>query len=393
MLKQWISIAVLIMVAFCGAPQTASASFHNGGVGPCNGCHTIHNSENGLPNTTGTGSSLLRASDPSSICLNCHAGPGGPSTPSVFSFDGSALTPGGDFYWMTKTYTWATGSSPASGHGHNVIAQDFVLVEDTTNIQAPGGTFLSSNLTCISCHDPHGGANGGTKSGALPVSASGSYGQDPAAGTQVGNYRLLGGVGYTVDGYSFNNPAPIARQSDIDPFAESDTSHVDYGSGMSEWCANCHADILNMEHQAGGSSFDHPIGNNANLESSIIANYNSYIRTGDLTGSIATAYLQFVPFERGATSSALLDPSSTQGPDTNSNVMCLTCHRAHASAFPYAGRWDFTASLLADSHPALGDVGAAANDVDNSYYGRNIAVEFGSGQGQFCEKCHAGGTP
>jgi len=89
----------------------------------------------------------------------------------------------------------------------------------------------------------------------------------------------------------------------------------------------------------------------------------------------------------------LLDPNSTQGPDVNSNVMCLSCHRAHASAFPNSGRWDFTATLLVDSHPAVGDVGATTIDVYNSYYGRDIASEFGAGQGQFCEKCHGASLP
>jgi len=393
MLKRWISITILSLAVHCTLPPTAFGTFHSGGVGTCSGCHTIHNSENGLPNPTTPGSWLLRASDASSICLNCHAGLGAPGTPSVFSFDGSALTPGGDFYWMTKTFTWATGSSPAASHGHNVVARDFALDTDPNRAQAPGGTYPAAQLSCISCHDPHGRVNGGTAGGAVPISTSGSYGQDAAAGTQTGNYRLLGDADYVVGGYAFTNPAPIARQSDVQPFGESDTSHVAYGSGMSEWCANCHQGLLNSEHKGGGSSFEHPAGNNEKLESDIIANYNSYIHSGDLTGSAGSAYLQFVPVERGVTNAMLLDPTSTQGPDTSSNVMCLTCHRAHASAFPAAGRWDFTASLLANSHPALGDGGATASDVYNSYYGRDIAIEFGTSQGQFCEKCHAGGTP
>lgn len=121
--------------------------------------------------------------------------------------------------------------------------------------------------------------------------------------------------------------------------------------------------------------------------------YDIYLRSGDLSGVSATAYLQFVPFERGTSTMQLLDPNSTQGPDLNSNVMCLSCHRAHASAFPNSGRWDFTASKLVDSHPAFGDVGASPTDPYYSYYGRDIAAEFGSGQGQFCEKCHGTTLP
>jgi hypothetical protein len=353
----------------------------------------MHTSENGATLPLGPGAALLRASDASSICLNCHAGAGGPASPSVFSFDGSALTPGGDFYWTTKSFTWIGGSSPAARHGHNVVAADFNLISDPNHLRAPGGTYPADKLSCISCHDPHGRVQAQAGVGGVPVSVSGSYGGLAAAGTVPGNYRLLGDARYVVDGYSFQENAPVARQNQAQPFAESDASHVDYGSGMSEWCGNCHRGFLLSDHLVGGTNFEHPAGTQEKLASDIIARYNAYVRSGDLTGSAVTAYLQFVPFERGVNDVQLLDPTSTRGPDASANVMCLTCHRAHASAFPYAGRWDFSANLLSDSHPALGDGGASASDVLNSYYGRSISLEFGPDQGSFCGKCHAGGSP
>jgi hypothetical protein len=66
--------------------------------------------------------------------------------------------------------------------------------------------------------------------------------------------------------------------------------------------------------------------------------------------------------------------------------MCLSCHRAHASAFPDIGKWYFEDTLmLTDSHPKLTDTGATAADVANMYYGRVITAE----QRSFCNKCHA----
>lgn len=386
MLTRSILIVSFLLLCQLSSAPNVFCQFHSGGVGSCNGCHLGHSS-------SGSVSPLLLAPDPSSLCLTCHAGPGGAETASVFSFDGSALTPGGDFYWLTKTFTWAGGSSPAARHGHNVIARDFALDADPNKPHAPGGSYPSSQLSCISCHDPHARSGGGTRAGAPAVSTSGSYGETPAAGTARGSYRLLGGVGYKANGYTFNNPAPVARQNGTLPFAESDSSHVDYGIGMSEWCANCHGALYTSEHRVGSQGFEHPTNSNESLDSEIIANYNSYKKSGDMSGTAATAYLQFVPFERGADSPELLDPTSTQGPDSNANINCLTCHRAHASGFRAAGRWDFDANLLIESHPALGDSGATSRDVENSYYGRNIAVEFGSGQGPFCEKCHADGIP
>jgi len=385
--------SVCLLLSGLFASDGFAERFHSGGVGSCGGCHSMHGSDDGVPLIGSSGPSLLRGSDPSSLCLDCHSGAGAPTSPSIFSSDGSALTPGGDFYWMTKTFNWNGGSSPAARHGHNVVAMDHNLTADPNRTRSPGGNFPSAQLSCISCHDPHQGRDVGTSEGGTPVIGSGSYGATGGAGTAVGNFRLLGGSGYTVNGFSFAEDAPVARQNPFKPFSESDTSHVDYGSGMSEWCGNCHGGILRTEHKIGGSTLEHPAGNFEKLETDIAANYNAYVRTGDLSGTAATAYLQFVPFERGVTDVNLLDPNSTRGPDVNANVMCLTCHRAHASAFRYAGRWDFGASLLVNSHPGTGDVGATAADVRNSYYGRDIALEFGANQDSFCAKCHPNGLP
>jgi hypothetical protein len=156
---------------------------------------------------------------------------------------------------------------------------------------------------------------------------------------------------------------------------------------MSEWCANCHPAFLNSS--TGGVGGKHPAGKGAKLNADIAKNYNSYVKTGDLSGSQATAYLALVPFEAGISEVVFLDPSSSSGPSSgNANVMCLTCHRAHASAFQNIGRWDFEASFIADSHPQFGDGGASGNDVVNSYYGRDMTAEFGESQRQLCNKCH-----
>lgn len=380
-LAQWIRImpallGTLLLASLAGA-QTGG--FHQGGAGECSGCHAMHR--------TGTlNSDLLLATDPGSICLNCHAGVGGPNSPNVFSPNGSALTPGGDFYWLTRDFSWLGGSSPGYEHGHNVVAIDYGLHPDPVRSQAPGGSYPSADLSCISCHDPHGRVAGGTLAGSAPVTQSGSYGAASSTGT-TGNYRLLGDAAYQPPGGAgFVNAAPVARQSSLSKYAESDSSHVDYGSGMGAWCANCHSNMESGSHKKSGGTFQHPL--RPGLSSGVIAMYNSYVSSGDLSGGSATAYLQFVPFERSISDPQLLDPHSTQGPDANDRLMCLSCHRAHASAFPHAGRWDFSVDLLVNSHPAIGDTGATADDVYYSYYGRDIATEFGAGQGPFCEKCH-----
>jgi predicted CXXCH cytochrome family protein len=350
-------------------------SFHSGGVGYCEGCHNLHGS-------SGSSDFMLKGSDPSSTCLICHSEDR--VFYGVFSKDGSRYTPGGDFYWLKKTFVSNVAGnffqSIADDHGHNIIAADYGLTEDRVLTVAPGGTYPSSAMACSSCHNPHS-----TTGGRATISISGSYGETAPADTTSGNYRLLGGIGYnggSMAGITFTSSAPVAV-SNSENWTETDLNHTAYGSGMSEWCANCHTGLLNSGNK-------HPSGNDAKLNSVVISNYNSYIKTGDATGPLGSAYLALVPFELGTSDISLLDPASTSGPASGgkANVMCLTCHRAHAAAFQNIGRWDFKATFIADSHPQTGDQGVTGNDVLNSYYGRNIAAEFGEYQRQFCNKCH-----
>ena len=373
-------LLVVIMLFTVLAMGTTAGAFHRGGVGSCDGCHSMHGT-----GVLRNGPWLMKGTDASSICLNCHAGAGSSNSRSVASPDGSAKTPGGDFYWLNKDFTWLNGTSPGERHGHNIVAIDYGYVPDVTNAEAPGGTYPASDLGCTSCHDPHGKVAGAR----APIADSGSYGDTPPGGTISGNYRLLGDSGYDggnqTSGFSFTNGAPAAAQNPLIPFGESDTSHVDYGSGMSAWCANCHPDFVQMQH-GGSAGFNHPV--DELLSAMYINRYNTYVRTGDLSGIRDTAYLQFVPFERGISDTSLLNPTSTAGPDANSRIMCLTCHRAHGSAFVHGGRWDLKAQTIAESHPQAGDGDVIGNDVENAYYGRDILTEFGAGQKAFCDKCH-----
>lgn len=55
-------------------------AFHSGGVGACEGCHSMHNSVGGSVNVVNaaqyhSGPYLLRAQNASCACLNCHQSP------------------------------------------------------------------------------------------------------------------------------------------------------------------------------------------------------------------------------------------------------------------------------------------------------------------------------
>ena len=71
-------IKVTLTVAAAALLLSSPAmAFHSGGVAECEGCHTMHNSLEGAAVTSAlpqyqSGPYLLKGSDQSSACLNCH---------------------------------------------------------------------------------------------------------------------------------------------------------------------------------------------------------------------------------------------------------------------------------------------------------------------------------
>lgn len=357
-MKSALTICLLALVlGFC---SSAAYAFHDGGVAYCSGCHTMHNSQNGAlidPLHPAGNAYLLKVGNASDQCLSCHAAYG--------QFDGGiGYGPGGDFYWLTKTYTWSshgTKTSKGESHGHNIVSPANGLVVDATLAHAPGGDFLSTRLGCTSCHDPHGNES----------------------------FRLLygdEGPGPVYDGgrYDFAHAAPLAkgnsRTTTVGNGNETDAKHTVYKSGMSNWCANCHPNF----HSDITNNFVHT---EEDMGSTVAATYNAYVNTDDqVSGDQATSYRGLIPFEAVNVDLATADPTNyTKGPDGVDQVMCLTCHRAHASAFDDAGRWDMDAAFIADSHPQATDGGVGPNDATNKYY----QYTFVNNQRSLCNKCHA----
>jgi len=422
-----------LLLAACGP----ALAFHSGGVADCEGCHSMHNSTGGAPavgSSSSIGAYLLRGGDSSSSCLHCHeaASAQGPrvhfvSTTTSELGTGRApkqLTPGGDFGWLKKTYVWTPSAgatsvtSPGERHGHNVVAAEYGYLADGTNAVAPGGTFPSIDLSCVSCHDPHGRyrrlPGGAIGPEGLPTFASGSYASspDPVNGQfAVGVYRLLGGVGYRSaslpGGFAFTNPPPDAVAPDIYNRSEATTqTRVAYGRGMSEWCANCHPGMLQAGVTEGMRGFRHPVGNEFKLPPSFQTNYVSYVKTGVIGNTDVTrAFLSLVPFEEGTGNYATLrsharsDDSFLNGPDSQSNINCLSCHRAHASGFDGILRYR-TGNAFITIGDGAGNAlwpdpgiapaeaqGRTAAETQQSYYGRQAST-FAPFQSTLCNKCH-----
>jgi predicted CXXCH cytochrome family protein len=407
-------VAALLLVS-----GNRTQAFHSGGVAECGGCHSMHSST--------SASYLLKFTDPSSTCLDCHesAGDTGPRSYHSSTADVDLVVgepplqrpPGGDFAWLKKTFTWTGRSGPDSEegytHGHNIIAVDNNYVVDGENSTAPGGTYAAGDLGCQSCHDPHGQlrrlsdgtyARGGVVGQATaPIIASGSYSNspDPVAGQAVGVYRLLRGGGDSSQGVTFVG-APIAVAPSSYNRTEAVTpTRVAYGRGpgnrWGDWCATCHE----LNHPDGAANFVHPV--DQALGSTVAGIYNAYVASGDLTGDGTAAFQSLVPFANGTSDIATLkdlavsDGSRMAGPSAGDQVTCLSCHRAHASGWKYALRWNMEADFMVynslwpgtdNGSPWQYALGRTELDTEGAYYDRP-PTQFASYQRVLCNKCHA----
>lgn len=422
-------IIITMFLTVVGLSSVALA-FHDGGVAYCDGCHTMHGSvtSSGSVVTPSTQTYLLIHTDPSSACLNCHAS-ASPGSYHIMTPSGSLSTgvppvqynPGGDFGWLLKNYSYSNGhggtvTENGQTHGHNIIAADYSLASpDSDYTQSPGGNFPSSQLACTSCHDPHGKYRriGGDTTYTIgttgaPIIGSGSYDNSavpPSDNSQaVGSYRLLAGNGYTQNKGTLSpgfTGVPIAVAPHTYNVTEvTNQVRVAYGAPTpdgtkttwGDWCGACHRA---MYTGAGGHVHPVDVALGSGGEDVI---YRAYVSSGKMTGLPENSYLSLVPFMENTSDinalkghAAIVAPQSI-GPGTSDQVSCLTCHRAHASAFPFDMRWDMSTEFLTNGTPdwqiaAEGRV-TTINEGNASYYGR-LASTFGPFQRSLCNKCHA----
>ena len=194
-----------------------------------------------------------------------------------------------------------------------MAAADFGFTSEPGRI-APGGTYAGGasgmgQFACSSCHDPHGryrmeGTTTWTWTGpsgtglapiTQPIWSSGSYGNTPRPNAAIGSYRLLAGRGYVpassiASPFPFPNNPPVAVAPPAYNKSEAGSGanrllevRVAYGSGMSEWCQNCHTNIHLDNYVSGAmgaSGLRHPAGQGAILKPGQYDIYNKYVSSG-----------------------------------------------------------------------------------------------------------------
>jgi hypothetical protein len=430
-----IAIAVMAIIGV----STTSYAFHAGGVASCESCHTMHNSllngnMSGTGNTTagaagtanpaGSAVFLLRGTDQSSTCLNCHEGPTlssyHVSTPNATIAAAANKAPvnrgpGGDFGWLRAAANTTTNTAISNRRGHNIVAADFGYTSDIQNTYAPGGTYLASQLNCISCHNPHNQlrrtSTDGTVAYVKPAIGTNAYaivatGSNatvvPTTTTPVGPFRFLRGAGLdqapkSTPAVNFTaDPPVVISPSTYNRSEGASDTHVAYGSGMSAWCANCHAAFYDSVGDSNIGNSGHPHPTNKAIGATMAGIYNAYVGSGNLT-NVTGGYSSLVPVEQGTSDYSVLASAATNtalggtyaAADANAKVMCLSCHRAHAGGFQNMTRFNVAGNTTnaagTDFVVASGLSGTTAAQA--AYYERNASV-FGGTTKQLCNKCH-----
>jgi len=423
-----LSIIVIVAALVAFGLSGAAYAFHGGGVASCESCHTMHNSKDGVvmsrtTTTTGVqpanlaigqaGAYLLQGTDQSSTCLNCHGSLNKvtPGSYTVLSYGiavsiPSQRSPGGDFGWLKK----------GAKKGHSIVAADFLLGADTTKAGnvAPGGSYPVASLNCISCHDPHGQyrrlssapAGDYVKTGEA-IGGSGSYGVDPTNGEAVGSFRILGGNGYLPKSMEISPALALSAQPIMAAVPSSynlseATADVvtNYGAGsVGAWCTSCHPKM--HESAANGTALNvHP--NDAEM-TNVFGIYNTYSSSGKVGGSFA-GYTSLIPVAYdNVKQNSLLSGHFTKGAAITGNdkVMCLSCHRAHASGIDYMLRFPSVEEMVLETPAgvptyAKGGTSSSISTVSNltpeelqaALYDRPASL-WGAGQRTLCNKCHA----
>jgi hypothetical protein len=263
-----------------------SGAFHKGvEEAGCHACHTMHGSQDGF--YVEPGPHLIRAAGDG--CFACHANE--QQGPNVF--DGNPELSGGNYSNANNSYY--NGHNPASGS--TTILPDLVL--GTT---PPGGEGPLDNWSCNSCHDTLGGFDFRLLR------------QNPGDRRSINNFIADNEDESDIWEDGFN----IAQNESNHNVYRTEVIGVDYGFGS--WCAACHPDFQ-VEHV--GDLPRHPTATPLPFE--VLSDYGTnhdYLYPLETMNSDAEPTFEWTLIEG------------------QEGVTCLTCHKAHASQYADALRWD-----------------------------------------------------
>ncbi len=315
-------------------------------ISKCTNCHTMHDSEEGASVTAGNPQPALMNLSEGSSCWGCHAVGGSnnidPLTgaPQVNHTAANDLA-GGNFAYITGAKNGVTGTTET--RGHNVIITG--VVDDNFGSAYPPGDefsqisdgFTMETFTCAGTFGCHGDRSVQDENQAI----SGAHHANDAAlkygtidesfqGSTVGtSYRFLLGVkgGEDTDWQATESASDHNEYKGMTSGVES-TRIFPGSNSISGFCAECHGNFHGEESDigTGGLWRRHPTDISLPGDGTEYAAYTSY------SVEVPVARIS-IPNAPGSS----IDPNET----TDDIVMCLSCHRAHASPNRDSLRWNY----------------------------------------------------
>lgn len=335
-----------MLFAFCCLPLPLEAKV----TGVCSTCHTMHNSQGGQPmakeySTASTG--LVDDASPNAAllinnCIGCHFNIGtttidSNNTPIALNAQDPAVSAlaGGNFYYT------ATGLGATDNKGHNVKN---ISAQESSPMDVPpgfkgsvtlpnGGTgpaSWASQLTCAGIYGCHGDRTIADEVKAI----FGAHHQN----VNIDNTSIADKV---YNSYRFLYGIKGAEDSDWEKTVLSNDHNGYHGNSlygsvntMSYLCGECHGNY-HANTNLGGTS---EVGDSSPWRRHPADFAFSGVRDNNYTGSEYASYTTYNVIAPVAESSPTTTNSTVS---STSIVMCLSCHRTHASPYFKMMRWDY----------------------------------------------------
>ena len=260
-----------------GGARAAGAKAHAGERLVCSDCHTMHNSEGGLPmrydGLSQPAPLLLRGASVTELCLACHDG-SRPLVPDVLAPVSYTADPAGG------RFAQGTSGQP-NPNGHDLFSP--------SPLNAPG-SIESFTLDCLSCHDVHGSVN------------HRNLLLDPPGSADDGDVRVVVDQIVAPNG---TNASEVYTPSNL----------LDR-SGMGEFCNSCHDEFHGKSPGEEGSQrpwLRHPL--EVTISGAPNADYAHW--SGPIPNRVRVE-----------------TPTDDLVPSPDDRVSCLSCHKAHGSGRP-----------------------------------------------------------
>lgn len=382
--------------------------------------------------TPGPYRELLKKGDWTDMCLSCHregnnmsstadlvgVTDGGWTAPIVMTLTGTAPAglsmPAGDFYYSNLFPTKGHNPAYTKGAVGGAATSKMMAADPTLGSTPPGGSITDGEWSCHSCHGMHARFSGSYSAWRqLKRKVNGiCIDKDPAdtavdsivgdCGTGVNQNAAYEPIKSNSRGNLINSGLDYVNvRGDLQPLdaadlgaTEGDTNKNVYRGGFSSFCSTCHGNFHggngetrttdNGVTRVSGAWVKHPTNVAMNEAGSKygISTYTKVMTNKQATSPNPVGYDWKYPLvvpdtnpNNVLSSVSSKDTATTlTGPE---RIMCLTCHKAHASQFENMTRWNtedhaFIANTVVD---AWGE----ASNGDNPAYG--------------CGKCHQkGGT-